>query len=97
MLTVRNFTKRHFVETALRVSEQRSRTAFDSIPDVVAIYDNEFRILYVNHALTSLTQRPDSSFIGRRRQRYCRAQLGGDMAAVAAYSADNRFSANQLP
>ena len=66
VLTVRNITKRHFAETALRVSEQRFRTAFDNIPDVVAIYDNEFRIRYVNHALTRLTQRPASSFIGRR-------------------------------
>jgi diguanylate cyclase (GGDEF)-like protein/PAS domain S-box-containing protein len=66
VLTVRNITKRHFAELALRVSEQRFRTAFDNIPDVVAIYDNEFRIRYVNHALTSLTQRPASYFIGRR-------------------------------
>jgi diguanylate cyclase (GGDEF)-like protein/PAS domain S-box-containing protein len=66
VLTVRNITKRHLAETALRVSEQRFRTAFDNIPDVVAIYDNEFRIRYVNHALTSLTQRPASSFIGHR-------------------------------
>jgi diguanylate cyclase (GGDEF)-like protein/PAS domain S-box-containing protein len=66
VLTVRNVTKRHFAETALRVSEQRFRTAFDNIPDVVAIYDSEFRIRYVNHALTRLTQRPASSYIGRR-------------------------------
>ena len=66
VLTVRNITKRHFAETALRVSEQRFRTAFDNIPDVVAIYDSEFRIRYVNHALTRQTQRPASSYIGRR-------------------------------
>lgn len=66
VLTVRDITKRHLAETALRVSEQRFRTAFDNIPDVVAIYDNDFRILYVNHALTRLTQRPASAFIGRR-------------------------------
>lgn len=66
VLTIRNITKRHLAETALRVSEQRFRTAFDNIPDVVAIYDNEFRIRYVNHALTTLMQRPASSFIGRR-------------------------------
>jgi diguanylate cyclase (GGDEF)-like protein/PAS domain S-box-containing protein len=66
VLTVRNVTKRHYAETALRVSEQRFRTAFDNIPDVVAIYDSQFRIRYVNHALTRLTQRPASSYIGRR-------------------------------
>jgi diguanylate cyclase (GGDEF)-like protein/PAS domain S-box-containing protein len=66
VLTVRNVTKRHFAEAALRMSEQRFRTALDNIPDVVAIYDSEFRIRYVNHALTRLTQRPASSYIGRR-------------------------------
>jgi diguanylate cyclase (GGDEF)-like protein/PAS domain S-box-containing protein len=66
VLTVRNITERHLAETALRVSEQRFRTAFDNIPDVVAIYDQEFRIRYVNHALTRLTQRPASAYVGRR-------------------------------
>jgi diguanylate cyclase (GGDEF)-like protein/PAS domain S-box-containing protein len=66
VLTVRNITKQHYAETALRVSEQRFRTAFDNIPDMVAIYDQDFCIRYVNLAMTKAAQRPASALIGRR-------------------------------
>jgi diguanylate cyclase (GGDEF)-like protein/PAS domain S-box-containing protein len=66
VLTIRNITKQHYAETALRVSEQRFRTAFDNIPDMVAIYDQDFRIRYVNLAMSEAAHRPASALIGRR-------------------------------
>jgi diguanylate cyclase (GGDEF)-like protein/PAS domain S-box-containing protein len=66
VLTVRNITKQHYAETALRVSEQRFRTAFDNIPDMVAIYDQDFRIRYANLAMTKAANRPASALIGCR-------------------------------
>jgi diguanylate cyclase (GGDEF)-like protein/PAS domain S-box-containing protein len=77
VLTVRNVTKRHLAETALRVSEQRFRTALDSIPDMVAIYDRDFRVQYVNHAMVRAAQRPASELVG---------QLDADIAAPSLVS-----------
>jgi PAS domain-containing protein len=50
VLTVRNITQRHMAETALKVSEERIRLAFDRIPDMVVIYDTKLRIRYANLA-----------------------------------------------
>jgi len=66
VLTVRNITKQHYAETALRVSEQRFRAAFDNIPDMVAIYDQDFCIRYVNLAMALAARRPASALIGHR-------------------------------
>jgi diguanylate cyclase (GGDEF)-like protein/PAS domain S-box-containing protein len=65
VLTIRDITKRHYAEISLRISEQRFRTAFDHIPDMVVLYDRSFRICYVNHAMEEATQRSASSLVGR--------------------------------
>jgi PAS domain S-box-containing protein len=57
--TVEDVTKRLKAETALRVSEQRLRQAFDHIPDMVVIYDTEQRIQYRSGSSgTLLCRRP---------------------------------------
>jgi diguanylate cyclase (GGDEF)-like protein/PAS domain S-box-containing protein len=65
VLTVRDVTKRHYAELALRLSEQRFRTALDHIPDAVVLYDRSLRVRYVNQAMTRLLQRPASAILGR--------------------------------
>jgi diguanylate cyclase (GGDEF)-like protein/PAS domain S-box-containing protein len=64
ILTVRDVTKRHYAELALRRSEHRFRTALDHIPDAVVLYDRSFHVRYVNQAMTELLQRPASAVIG---------------------------------
>jgi diguanylate cyclase (GGDEF)-like protein/PAS domain S-box-containing protein len=65
VLTVEDVTKRVMAETALRVSEQRLRLAFDHIPDMVVIYDPDQRIQYVNLAATHHFEKSDTDLIGQ--------------------------------
>lgn len=65
VLTVEDVTKRLMAETALRVSEQRLRLAFDHIPDMVVIYDPDQRIQYVNLAASHNIGKSDRELIGQ--------------------------------
>lgn len=47
-------------------SEHRFERAFENIPDVVAIYDKDLRVAFINEATARLTGRPNHDFIGRR-------------------------------
>jgi PAS domain S-box-containing protein len=51
---------------ALHDSEERFRRALENIPDVIALYDPELRIRYINQATRRLTGRAVEEFIGRR-------------------------------
>lgn len=62
---VKNIDAQKHAEDALRLSEARFRLAFDNIPDIVAIYDCDLRIQYVNPAIMYLTGRGPSDYIGR--------------------------------
>ncbi|WP_194726153.1 sensor domain-containing protein [Noviherbaspirillum malthae] len=66
VLTVRDITKRHMAETALRVSEERLRLAFDNIPDMVIIYDTALRIQYANRAAALNVGKSEQELTGKR-------------------------------
>jgi PAS domain S-box-containing protein len=62
---VRDISERKKADEALQQSRERFRSAIDSMPDVVMIYDRDLRIQYINPATTRKTGRPASDFIGR--------------------------------
>jgi PAS domain S-box-containing protein len=62
---VRDISARKKADEALHESRERFRSAIDSMPDVVVIYDRDLRIQYVNPATTRATGRPAEEFIGR--------------------------------
>jgi PAS domain S-box-containing protein len=45
-------------------SRERFRRAVENIPDVVVIYDRDLKIQYANEAMSLISQRPVSDFIG---------------------------------
>lgn len=53
-------------ETALRESKERFLRALNHIPDIVAIYDTELRIRFINQTAATLTGRPTSDFLDKR-------------------------------
>lgn len=65
VLTFKDITKRMMAETALQVSEQRLRLAFDHIPDMVMIYDTDQRIQYANLAAAYTMGRSNTELIGQ--------------------------------
>jgi diguanylate cyclase (GGDEF)-like protein/PAS domain S-box-containing protein len=65
VLTIRDISKRYYAEMSLRHSEQRFRTAFDHIPDMVVLYDHNLRIRYANHAVAQAAKKTASSMVGR--------------------------------
>jgi PAS domain S-box-containing protein len=65
---VRDISERKKTDAALQQSRKRFRSAIDSMPDMVVIYDRDFRIQYVNPATTRATGRPASDFIGRTEE-----------------------------
>ncbi len=61
----RDITARREAETALRQSEERFRALTESSLDTIMRFDRGHRHLYVNPAVTKLTQIPPSEFLGR--------------------------------
>lgn len=62
----RNITKHKEAEDALAKSDARFKLALENIPDVVVIYDRDFKIRYINNATRQLTGRPESEYLGKR-------------------------------
>jgi PAS domain S-box-containing protein len=62
---VRDISQRKKADAALQQSRKRFRSAIDSMPDVVVIYDRDLRIQYVNPATSRVTGRPATDFVGR--------------------------------
>lgn len=60
---------------ALEFSESRFRTAFDTIPDVIVIYDRDLRIQYVNPATLRITGMQPEDFIGKREDQIFPAEM----------------------
>lgn len=65
VLTFVDITKRLMAETALRVSEQRLRSAFDHIPDMVLIYDPHQIVQYVNLTAALYIGMRDRDLVGK--------------------------------
>lgn len=62
----RDITGRKQSEEALKQSEARFRGALENIPDVIAIYDADLRIQYINAAARRVTGRDAPYFLGHR-------------------------------
>ena len=52
-------------ESTLRQQEQEFRTLAENTPDCILRCDREFRFLYVNPAVTTLSQRPRAAMVGK--------------------------------
>lgn len=72
---VRDISERKKADEALHQSRERFRSAIDSIPDVVVIYDRDLRIQYINPATLRKTGRPATDFIGRLEEEVWPAQI----------------------
>lgn len=51
-------------------ASQRFERVVENIPDVIAIYDTDLRIQYINRAAHRLTNRPGSDFTGKRDEEF---------------------------
>ncbi|HCE42802.1 MAG TPA: hypothetical protein DET40_04585 [Lentisphaeria bacterium] len=60
-----DITERKRAEESLYRSEQEYRTLADNLPDVIARFDRQFRHVYVNRHIESVTKLHVSDFIGR--------------------------------
>jgi diguanylate cyclase (GGDEF)-like protein/PAS domain S-box-containing protein len=56
---------RTLAESTLRQQEQEFRTLAENTPDCILRCDREFRFLYVNPAVTTLSQRPRAAMVGK--------------------------------
>ncbi len=64
VLIFRDQTVERTMVRQMNKSRERFRRAVENIPDVVVIYDRDLKIQYVNDAMTQISQRPVSDFIG---------------------------------
>lgn len=81
LIMATDISERIKMDSALRHSEQRFKRAFDTIPDIVSIYDHDLRVQYLNRAATQFidglstqstdlrfaepSHKPGSEWIGR--------------------------------
>ena len=64
VLVFRDQTTERIMIRQMRESRERFRRAVENIPDIVLIYDRDLRIQYANEAMTLISQRPVTDFIG---------------------------------
>ena len=64
VLVFRDQTAERIMLRQMQESRERFRRAVENIPDVVVIYDRDLKIQYANEAMTLISQRPVSDFIG---------------------------------
>lgn len=64
VLIFRDQTAERAMLRQMHESRERFRRAVENIPDVVVIYDRKLRIQYANEAMTQISKRPISDFIG---------------------------------
>ena len=65
LAAIRDITQRIRREEELRATAQAYKTLADNAPDLVARFDRHLRHLYVSPAITAITGRPASDFIGK--------------------------------
>ncbi len=66
----RKSLERELVEgaTKLRESEQHFRTLVENLPDLVARFDGDLRLLYVSPSVQSITKSPLRALVGKTKQ-----------------------------
>lgn len=87
---LKEIEERRRAEEALRDSEQRFRTIFESATDCIFLKDRSLRYTHVNPAMESLFQRPRSNIVGRTDE-----ELYGKEAARSLAAIDRRVFAGE--
>ena len=64
VLVFRDQSAERIMLRQMHESRERFRRAVENIPDVVVIYDRDLKIQFANEAMTQISQRPVSDFIG---------------------------------
>ncbi|MFZ2657580.1 MAG: response regulator [Victivallales bacterium] len=75
-----DITERKKNEESLKLREQEYRTLADNLPDVVARFDRQFRHIYINRQIKSVTSLDSSDYIGRTNR-----DLGMDETLVSLW------------
>ena len=73
-------------EEELKRNEAKFRTLTENIPDIVARYDNELRLIYINPAINKITRRHIESFIGKTNK-----ELGMPKEKLALWNESMRY------
>lgn len=66
LAALRSEMRRREIEKQLRRSETRFLRALEYVPVVIAIYNADLRIQYINSAITTFTGRPTSNYTGKQ-------------------------------
>lgn len=66
VLTVTDVSRQKHAEAAVKVGEERLRLAFDSIPDLMIVYDRSMRVRAVNQAMLRELCMTKEDLVGRR-------------------------------
>lgn len=64
------FIERYYSGKTIYLASQRFKWVVENMPDVIAIYDADLRIQYINMAARNITNRPESDFIGKRDEEF---------------------------
>ena len=63
---IQDITARQKAEDDLRASEAHYKALVDNIPDILAVFDKEYRCLYVNSAVSAVSDLKPAQFVGKK-------------------------------